>query len=154
MSAEVAHKAATHGGNGVSHDPDPKILVFCCNWCSYAGADLAGVSRLQMPPYFRVIRVMCSARVDPEFVIRAFQKGADGVLVAGCHPADCHYIGGNYRTRRRMALMKVLIQQFGFDPDRLRLEWVSAGEGEKFQKTIVSFTDTIKELGPSPLRGG
>jgi coenzyme F420-reducing hydrogenase delta subunit len=107
-----------------------------------------------MPPYFRTIRVMCSARVDPEFIMRAFQKGADGVLVAGCHPADCHYIGGNYRTRRRIALMKMLIQQFGFDPDRLRLEWVSAGEGEKFQRTIIEFTNTIKELGPSPIHGG
>jgi len=133
---------------------EPKILVFCCNWCSYAGADLAGVSRLQMPPYFRVIRVMCSARVDPEFVLRAFKKGADGILVAGCHPADCHYIGGNYRTRRRIALLKMLIQQFGYDPDRLRLEWISAGEGEKFQKTITEFTETINELGPTPMRGG
>ena len=135
-------------------DFEPKIIVFCCNWCSYAGADLAGVSRLQMPPYFRVIRVMCSARVDPEFVLRAIQKGADGVLVAGCHPADCHYIGGNYRTRRRIALLRMLLQQFGFDPDRLKLEWISAGEGEKFQKTMIEFTDTIKELGPTPMGGG
>ena len=153
MSSEAAH-ASTPGNDGGTEHFEPKILVFCCNWCSYAGADLAGVSRLQMPPYFRTIRVMCSARVDPEFVMRAFQKGADGVLVAGCHPADCHYIGGNYRTRRRMALMKMLIQQFGFDPDRLRLEWVSAGEGEKFQKTIIEFTNTIKELGPTPFREG
>lgn len=154
MSSE-AHKA--HGaGKPAEEDEDftPKIIVFCCNWCSYAGADLAGVSRLQMPPNFRVIRVMCSARVDPEFVLRAIQKGADGVVVAGCHPADCHYIGGNYRTRRRVALLKMLLQQFGYDPDRLRLEWISAGEGEKFQKTIIEFTDTIKELGPSPMRGG
>jgi len=135
-------------------DFEPKIIVFCCNWCSYAGADLAGVSRLQMPPHFRVIRVMCSARVDPEFVLRAIQKGADGVLVAGCHPADCHYIGGNYRTRRRIALLRILLQQFGYDPDRLRLEWISAGEGEKFQKTMVEFTKTIEEIGPSPMRGG
>jgi coenzyme F420-reducing hydrogenase delta subunit len=134
-------------------DFEPKIIVFCCNWCSYAGADLAGVSRLQMPPYFRVIRVMCSARVDPEFVLRAIQKGADGVLVAGCHPADCHYIGGNYRTRRRVALLQMLLQQFGYDPGRLRLEWISAGEGEKFQKTIVEFTNKINELGPSPMGG-
>ena len=149
MSSEAkgAHDAGRDGF-------EPKILVFCCNWCSYAGADLAGVSRLQMPPYFRVIRVMCSARVDPEFVLRAFKKGADGILVAGCHPADCHYIGGNYRTRRRVALLKMLIQQFGYDPDRLRLEWISAGEGEKFQKTITEFTETINELGPSPMRGG
>lgn len=133
---------------------EPRILAFCCNWCSYAGADLAGVSRLQMPPNFRVIRVMCSARVDPEFVLRAFKRGADGILVAGCHPADCHYIGGNYRTRRRIALLQMLIQQFGFDPARLQLEWISAGEGEKFQKTMVAFTNTIQELGPSPMRGG
>ena len=152
MSSEAATHAPAQAAG--AKDPDPKILVFCCNWCSYAGADLAGVSRLQMPPYFRTIRVMCSARVDPEFIMRAFQKGADGVLVAGCHPADCHYIGGNYRTRRRMALMKMLIQQFGFDQDRLRLEWVSAGEGEKFQKTIIDFTNQIKALGPSPINLG
>jgi F420-non-reducing hydrogenase iron-sulfur subunit len=141
---------------GKDEDDDfvPKIIVFCCNWCSYAGADLAGVSRLQMPPHFRVIRVMCSARVDPEFVLRAIQKGADGVLVAGCHPADCHYIGGNYRTRRRIALLRILLQQFGYDPDRLKLEWISAGEGEKFQRTMVEFTKTIEEIGPSPMRGG
>jgi len=148
MSSEATHQTGALDEKAW----EPKLLVFCCNWCSYAGADLAGVSRLQMPPHFRTIRVMCSARVDPEFIMRAFQKGADGVLVAGCHPADCHYIGGNYRTRRRIALMKMLIQQFGFDPDRLRLEWVSAGEGEKFQKTIIEFTNTVKELGPSPYR--
>ncbi|OGS52339.1 MAG: methyl-viologen-reducing hydrogenase subunit delta [Euryarchaeota archaeon RBG_13_61_15] len=152
MSSEVKH-AGPHGHEG-GDGFEPKILVFCCNWCSYAGADLAGVSRLQMPPNFRVIRVMCSARVDPEFVLRAFKRGADGILVAGCHPADCHYIGGNYRTRRRIALLQMLIQQFGFDPARLQLEWISAGEGEKFQKTMVAFTNTIQELGPSPMRGG
>ena len=132
-------------------DFEPTIIAFCCNWCSYAGADLAGVSRLQMPSNFRVIRTMCSARVDPEFVLRAFSKGADGVLVLGCHPADCHYIGGNYRTRRRIALLRMLLEQYGFDPDRLRLEWVSASEGAKFQKTIKEFTETIKEIGPNPL---
>ncbi|HDP96661.1 MAG TPA: hydrogenase iron-sulfur subunit, partial [Euryarchaeota archaeon] len=127
------------------------ILIFCCNWCSYAGADLAGVSRLQMPTNFRVIRVMCSARVDPEFVLRAFQKGADGIIVAGCHPADCHYIGGNYRTRRRIALLRMLLKQFGLNKDRLKLEWISAGEGEKFQQTVVEFVNSIKEMGPSPV---
>ncbi|RKZ19619.1 methyl-viologen-reducing hydrogenase subunit delta [bacterium] len=130
----------------------PKIIVFTCNWCSYAGADLAGVSRLQMPPDFRIIRVMCSARVDPEFVLRAFQRGADGVMVAGCHPGDCHYIGGNYRTRRRMALLKLLLQQFGLNPKRFRLEWISAGEGQKFAEVIREFVDEIKKLGPSPYR--
>ena len=131
---------------------EPKILVFCCNWCSYAGADLAGVSRLQMPANFLVIRTMCSARVDVEFVLEAFAKGADGVLVAGCHPADCHYIGGNYRTRRRIALLRMLLEQYGFNPDRLRLEWISASEGEKFQKTITEFNGTIRELGPNPIQ--
>ncbi|HHT76139.1 MAG TPA: hydrogenase iron-sulfur subunit [Euryarchaeota archaeon] len=130
---------------------EPRILAFCCNWCSYAGADLAGVSRLQMPTNFLVLRTMCSARVDPEHVLRAFAKGADGVLVLGCHPADCHYIGGNYRTRRRIALLKILLEQYGLDPERLKLEWVSASEGVKFQSTIIEFVDKIRELGPNPL---
>lgn len=130
----------------------PKILVFCCNWCSYAGADLAGVSRLQMKPNFRVIRTMCSGRVDPEFILRAFQKGADGILVAGCHLGDCHYIGGNYRTRRRIALLKFLIKQFGLNPDRLALEWISAGEAQRFASTVNGFIEKIEKFGPSPLR--
>ena len=133
---------------------NPKILVFCCNWCSYAGADLAGVSRLQMPPHFRVIRVMCSGRVDPEHLLKAFSIGADGILVAGCHPADCHYIGGNYRTRRRIPLLKIMISQFGLEPTRLQLEWVSASEGERFQQVITKFIQHIQELGPSPVGGG
>jgi len=149
--SETIHAQAP-ASDEVPADWKAKVIVFCCNWCSYAGADLAGVSRLQMPSNFRVIRVMCSARVDPEFVLRAFQKGADGILVAGCHPADCHYIGGNYRTRRRMALLRMLITQFGLDKGRLRLEWISAGEGEKFQQTIKEFTAKIQELGPSPVR--
>jgi coenzyme F420-reducing hydrogenase delta subunit len=133
-------------------DFEPRIVTFCCNWCSYAGADGAGVARLQMPTNFRIIRTMCSARVDPEFVLRAFAKGADGVMVLGCHPADCHYIGGNYRARRRVALLRMVLEQYGFDPKRLKLEWVSASEGEKFQTTIVGFVDTIKQLGPTPLK--
>ncbi len=131
---------------------EPNILVFCCNWCSYAGADLAGVSRLQMPPHFRVIRTMCSGRVDPEFILHAFSKGIDGVLVAGCHVGDCHYIGGNYRTRRRVPLLKNMLKQFGMDSERLKLDWVSAAEGDKFQKVITEFTEKITELGPSPYR--
>lgn len=130
---------------------EPKIIAFCCNWCSYAGADLAGVSRLQMPTNFLVLRAMCSARVDPEHVLRAFAKGADGVMVLGCHPADCHYIGGNYRTRRRIALLKMLLEQYGLDPERLKLEWVSASEGVKFQSTIKEFVDLVRELGPNPI---
>jgi len=131
---------------------EPLIVTFCCNWCSYAGADGAGVARLQMPPNFRIIRTMCTARVDPEFVLRALSKGADGVIVLGCHPADCHYIGGNYRARRRIALLRLVLEQYGFDPKRLRLEWVSASEGEKFQKTMISFVDEIKALGPTPVK--
>jgi F420-non-reducing hydrogenase iron-sulfur subunit len=136
----------------MSQSFEPKIIVFCCNWCAYAGADLAGVSRHQMKPYFRVIRTLCSARVDPEFILHAFKQGADGVMVAGCHPGDCHYIGGNYRTRRRMALLKIMLQQFGLNKDRFRLEWVSAAEGEKFATVINEFVDRIIELGPSPYR--
>jgi len=130
----------------------PKILVFCCNWCAYAGADLAGISRLHIKPYFRVIRTMCSARVDPEWILEAFRLGADGVMVAGCHPGDCHYIGGNYRTRRRIALLRSLLGQFGLDKQRLELAWISAGESEKFAVTVNSFIDKIVELGPSPYR--
>ncbi len=133
-------------------DFEPRIVTFCCNWCSYAGADGAGVARLQMPTNFRIIRTMCSARVDPEFILRAFSKGADGVMVLGCHPGDCHYIGGNYRARRRIALLRLVLEQYGFDPKRLKLEWVSASEGEKFQKTVNEFVDTIKALGPTPLK--
>ncbi|MDR3282389.1 MAG: hydrogenase iron-sulfur subunit [Candidatus Methanoplasma sp.] len=135
----------------MSEEFEPIIVAFCCNWCSYAGADGAGVARLQMPTNFRIIRTMCSARVDPEFILRALSKGADGVIVLGCHPADCHYIGGNYRARRRIALLRLVLEQYGFDAKRLRLEWVSASEGEKFQTTLSGFVDTIKGLGPTPL---
>ncbi|MGI6008544.1 MAG: hydrogenase iron-sulfur subunit [Methanomethylophilus sp.] len=130
---------------------EPLIVAFCCNWCSYAGADNAGVGRRQMPPNFRIIRTMCTARIDPEFILRALSKGADGVIVLGCHPADCHYIGGNYRARRRIALLRLVLEQYGFDPKRLRLEWVSASEGEKFQTVMTSFIDQIKALGPTPV---
>ena len=144
--AEQKPMAATH------EEFEPKVLVFCCNWCSYAGADLAGVSRLQIPPNFRVIRVMCSGRVDTEHILKAFSLGADGILVAGCHPADCHYIGGNYRTRRRIPLLKIMLQQFGLESSRLKLEWISASEGERFQQKVTEFIGHIKGLGPSPLR--
>jgi coenzyme F420-reducing hydrogenase delta subunit len=150
MTTEVTEKTETANDGAF----EPKILVFCCNWCSYAGADLAGVSRLQMPPSFRVIRVMCSGRVDPEHLLKAFSIGADGILVAGCHPADCHYIGGNYRTRRRIPLLKIMISQFGLEPSRLQLEWISASEGERFQQTISNFIEHIQKLGPSPVGGG
>ena len=136
----------------MSENFKPKIIVFCCNWCAYAGADLAGISRFQIKPYFRVIRTYCSARVDPEFILYAFKRGADGVMVLGCHPGDCHYIGGNYRTRRRMALLKMMLGQFGLNKDRFLLDWVSAGEAEKFANVVNKFIDRIIELGPSPYR--
>jgi coenzyme F420-reducing hydrogenase delta subunit len=142
----ASHERPSEGG--AFH---PKVIVFCCNWCSYAGADLAGVSRLQMPTDFRVVRVMCSGRVDPEHILKAFSLGADGVMVLGCHPADCHYFGGNYRTRRRIPLLRTMLGQLGIDPSRLRLEWVSASEGERFQQTITEFIGHIKSLGPSPV---
>ena len=132
-------------------DFEPLIVAFCCNWCSYAGADNAGVGRRQMPTNFRVIRTMCSARIDPEFILRALSKGADGVIILGCHPADCHYIGGNYRARRRIALLRLVLEQYGFDPRRLHLEWVSASEGEKFQRVMTDFVEEIRALGPTPV---
>ena len=133
----------------VQDEFEPKILVFCCNWCSYAGADLAGVSRFQYPPNIRVIRVMCSGRVDPSFVLKALKNGADGVLVSGCHIGDCHYISGNEYTEERFErLHKILIKQLGIDENRVRLEWVSASEGKRFAEVITEFTNNIKKLGP------
>jgi coenzyme F420-reducing hydrogenase delta subunit len=131
---------------------DPTILAFCCNWCSYAGADLAGVSRLQMPPNVHVIRVMCSASVKPEYLMKAVSQGVDGVLVLGCHIGDCHYMTGNHRTAKRVPLVKKIMGDVGLDERRVRLDWVSAAEGEKFQKVITEFVNEIRELGPNPLR--
>ena len=132
----------------------PKIVGFLCNWCSYAGADLAGVSRIQYPSTLRIVRVMCSGRIDPFFILEAFRSGADGVLVAGCHPGDCHYISGNYKAQRRVFMLKKLLEQFGLEPERLRLDWVSASEGDRFATVIKDMTAKIKKLGPSPLRAG
>ncbi|OYT61087.1 methyl-viologen-reducing hydrogenase subunit delta [Thermoplasmatales archaeon ex4484_30] len=132
---------------------EPKIVAFLCNWCSYAGADLAGVSRLKYPPNVVPIRVMCSGRVDPEFILHALKKGADGVLIGGCHPGDCHYVSGNYRTRKRVTLMKKLLEEIGINPRRLRLEWISASEGDKFARVMTEFTEEIKKLGPNPYGG-
>ena len=130
----------------------PKIIAFLCNWCSYAGADLAGVSRIQYPPSIRVVRVMCSGRLNPAFIFDAFKNGADGVLVAGCHPGDCHYIAGNYKAQRRILLLKKVLEGFGIEPERLRLEWVSASEGDKFARIVQDMTDEIRKLGPNPLK--
>ena len=134
---------------------EPKIVGFLCNWCAYAGADLAGVSRIQYPPNVRIVRVMCSGRVHPVFILEAFRSGADGVLVAGCHlPSDCHYISGNFKAHRRVMMLKKLLPQFGIEPERLRIEWVSASEGDRFATVIKDMTEEIKKLGPSPLRPG
>lgn len=131
---------------------EPKIVAFCCNWCSYAGADLAGTSRMQYPATIRIIKVMCSGRVSPFFVLKALSVGADGVLVLGCHPGDCHYIEGNYKTLRRIPLLKKALGQLGIEEERVQLEWVSASEGARFAEVVNDFTETIKRLGPSPLR--
>ena len=131
---------------------EPKILGILCNWCSYTGADLAGTARLKYPPNVMSVRVMCSGRVDPGFVLDAFRHGADGVLVCGCHPGDCHYVEGNYKVMRRIPLTHRLLEGMGIDPKRLRLEWVSASEGVKFQQVITEFTEQIRALGPIQLK--
>jgi len=130
---------------------EPKVIGFCCNWCAYAGADLAGISRIQYPPNLRMIRVMCSGTIDPLYILEAFQKGADGVFIGGCHPGDCHYMAGNYKTRRKVSLVKRLLSQLGVSPQRIRLEWVSAAEGQAFAQVVTDFIEKVKELGPSPL---
>ena len=127
---------------------DPTIIAFCCNWCSYAGADLAGVSRLNYPTNIRIVRVMCSGRVDPAFILKAFLKGADGVLVAGCHPGDCHYLEGNLNAEIRINNTIEALKGLGFEADRLRLEWISASEGQRFAQVMKEFTWKIQELGP------
>ncbi len=134
--------------SGKSEDFEPKIIGFLCNWCSYTGADLAGTSRLQYPPNLRVIKVMCSGRVNPQFILKAFQEGADGVLVSGCHPGDCHYLEGNYHARRKLPLLKDLMEFMGVDPERFQMSWVSASEGPKFAEVVTRFTGKIKEMGP------
>jgi len=131
---------------------EPKIIGFCCNWCAYAGADLAGINRNQYPPNIRMIRVMCSGTIEPLYVVKAFKEGADGVFIGGCHPGDCHYQNGNYKTQRRIVLLKRAISEIGLDPRRIRLEWVSAAEGQRFAKVITEFTEEIKKLGPNPLK--
>lgn len=131
---------------------EPRILGFLCNWCSYAGADLAGVSRFQYPPNIRVIRVMCSAKVDPLYVMKALLNGIDGVLIAGCHPGECHYVRGNYYARRRAIMLRKLLEVIGLEPERLRLEWVSASEGTIFAEVVKDFTQAIRSLGPNPLK--
>jgi len=126
---------------------EPRIIAFLCNWCSYTGADLAGISRIQWDPSVSIVRVMCSGRMDPTFVAKAFQLGADGVIISGCHPGDCHYQEGNYKTLRRVHLLKRLIAGFGIDPERLRLVWVSASEGDQWAETANDMARQIRSLG-------
>ena len=133
-------------------EEEVRILAFLCNWCSYAGADLAGVSRLQYPPNVLDVRVMCTGTISPYFVIKAFQEGMDGVLIAGCHIGDCHYLKGNYMTAKRFGVLREALKFMGLEEGRIRLEWVSAAEGEKYAEVIRDFTEQIKALGPSPLR--
>ncbi len=129
---------------------EPKIIAFCCNWCSYAGADLAGVSRLQYPPNIRIIRVMCSSMVHPNLVIDALTRGADGIIMCGCHHGDCHYIEGNLRAENRAEAINLMLEDFGLEEERFRLEWISASEGPKFAEVMREMVETIKALGPSP----
>ena len=127
----------------------PKIVAFLCNWCSYAGADLAGISRLQYPPNVRVIRVPCSGRINPLYIMKALQEGADGVLVSGCHPGDCHYISGNLVARRKFALLKRLLDYVGIESDRVHFSWVSAAEASRFAALINDVTESVRKLGPA-----
>ena len=131
---------------------EPLIVNFCCNWCSYTGADLAGVSRLQYPPNIRIIRVMCSSMVHLNLIIDALTKGADGVLVCGCHIGDCHYEDGNEKTEKRAEAITLMLEDFGLEEERFRLEWVSASEGPRFAQVVKDFTEQIKKLGPSPYK--
>jgi F420-non-reducing hydrogenase iron-sulfur subunit len=130
----------------------PKIVAFLCNWCSYTGADLAGTSRMKYASNIRIIRIMCSGRVEPTFVLKAFREGADGVLVCGCHPGDCHYHEGNYKCLRRFHLLQKYLIQMGIPVERLKLEWISASEGAEFAQLVNEFTETLKKLDPSEIK--
>ena len=133
-------------------DFEPRIIAFLCNWCTYAGADLAGTSRIQYPPNIRIIRLMCSGGLDVTYVLKALLEGADGVLIGGCHPGDCHYQSGNYKARRRVAILKNVLEQAGIDPERVWLRWISASEGQYFADTVKAMVASLKEKGPNPLR--
>jgi F420-non-reducing hydrogenase iron-sulfur subunit len=135
--------------NKANENWEPKIIAFVCNWCTYAGADLAGISRLQYPPNVRLVRLPCSGRVNPFYVVKALQEGADGVLVSGCHPGECHYITGNLSARRKFSMLKNFLSYVGIEPDRTLFTWVSASEGEKFAQVIKGVTEKVKALGPA-----
>jgi len=131
---------------------EPTIIGFLCNWCTYAGADLAGTSRIQYPPNIRIIRMMCSGSLDPTYVLKALLEGADGVLIGGCHPGDCHYISGNLKARRRVAILKSVLEDAGLEPQRVWLRWISASEGAYFAETVREMVDHLRTLGPNPLK--
>jgi F420-non-reducing hydrogenase iron-sulfur subunit len=133
---------------------EPLLIAFCCNWCSYAGADLAGTSRLQYPSNLRIIRVMCSGMVHPNLVIEALTKGADGVIMCGCHPGDCHYLEGNLKAEKRAEAIELMLEDFGLEPERFRLEWISASEGQRFAEVMRDMVEQLKAVGPSPYRQG
>ncbi|MCX7880012.1 MAG: hydrogenase iron-sulfur subunit [Ignavibacteria bacterium] len=137
-------------GNG-QKEWQPKIVAFFCNWCTYTAADSAGVSRIKYAPNIRIIRVMCSGRVDPQFILDSFAKGADGVLIGGCHPGDCHYQEGNYKCLRRFRLLQRVINSFGIEPERLRLEWISASEADRVRVVVNEMVNQVKALGPLAL---
>ena len=137
-----------HDGDGTPASWEPRIVAFFCNWCTYTAADLAGVSRMKHAPNVRIIRVMCSGRVDPQFVLDAFAKGADGVLIGGCHIGDCHYVEGNYKAIRRVQMLRRILQGMGIQDDRFRLEWISASEGEKVKLVINDMVEKVRALGP------
>jgi heterodisulfide reductase subunit D len=148
MDQGVVSEGKTAGSRGF----EPKIVAFCCNWCSYAGADLAGVSRLQYPPNVKVIRLMCTGRLEPIFILHALEKGADGVLVAGCHPGDCHYVSGNLEAEKKVSKMFRVLEMLGIPKERLRLEWISASEGARFANVMRDFTDKVRALGPAGIK--
>jgi len=131
---------------------EPKIIAFLCNWCTYAGADLAGTSRIQYPPNIRIIRMMCSGSLDPTYVLKVLLEGADGVLIGGCHPGDCHYISGNLKARRRVAILKSVLEDAALEPQRVWLRWISASEGAYFAETVREMVEHIRALGPNPLK--
>ena len=144
--------AASDGKEEAVDQFEPKIIAFLCNWCTYTGADLAGTSRLQYPPNVRIVRLMCTGAVDTIYVLKALMEGADGVLIGGCHPGDCHYQHGNYKARRRVAILKEILSQIGFDDERIWLRWISASEGKLFADTVTEMVGTLKEKGPNALQ--
>jgi coenzyme F420-reducing hydrogenase delta subunit len=136
----------------MSSDFEPTILAFVCNWCTFTAADLAGTSRMIQQPNLRMVRMMCTGMVDPKYIVKSLLSGADGVLVSGCHPGDCHYINGNYKARRRVKLLNEILPQFGIEKERVKLTWVGASEGNEFAATVNNFINEIRELGPMEAR--